>query len=116
MNHFKLFLNASTQMIFIVYASLSVLHVFHVSTFLNGWQGQPWQSGLQVYLVRAPLVGWAQQTSNSKTVWKETLSFTPLWWAAEERSRDPESLSGTPAHDVLHLCCYGGAQTQATST
>ena len=68
MNHFKLFLNASTQMIFIVYASLSVLHVFHVSTFLKGWQGQPWQSGQQVYLVCAPLVGWAQQTSNSKTL------------------------------------------------
>lgn len=35
MNHFQLFLNASTQTIFIVYASLSVLHVSHVSTFLQ---------------------------------------------------------------------------------
>ena len=50
MNHFQLFLNASTQMIFIVYASLSVLRVFHVSTFVEGWQEQPGQSGRQVHL------------------------------------------------------------------
>lgn len=35
MNHSQLFLNASTQMIFIVCAGLSVLRGFHVSTFLK---------------------------------------------------------------------------------
>lgn len=41
MNHLELFLNASTQMIFIVYASLSVLHGFHVNTFLKGDRNCP---------------------------------------------------------------------------
>lgn len=41
MNHLELFLNASTQMIFIVYASLSVLRGFHVSTFLKGDRNSP---------------------------------------------------------------------------
>lgn len=77
MNHLELFLNASTQMIFIVYASLSVLHGFHVSTFLKG--DRTTQQSRQAHL--APC-------SPRRLQRKETSSFTPATWTPEGRHRD----------------------------
>lgn len=78
MNHLELFLNASTQMIFIVYASLSVLHGLHVSTFLKGDRTAR-QSRRRAHLVPC----------SPRRLWqKETSSFTPARWASEQRHRD----------------------------
>lgn len=100
MNHFQLFLNASTQMIFIVYASLSVLRVFRASTFPKGWHsGQGRGSG------RATLPRALRANERSR--------FTPVG----------EQHHGGPGSPRTHLQllqtmlftsrgCYGGAQTQ----
>lgn len=104
MNHFQLFLNASTQMIFIVYASLSVLRVFRASTFLKGWQSGQGRGSGRATLPRALRAS-------------ERSHFTPV---GEQHHRGP----GSPrAHlQLLQTMlftsrgCYGGAQTQTTST
>lgn len=95
MNHFQLFLNASTQMIFIVYASLSVLRVFHVSTFSKGWQEQPGQSRRQVHLAPCP----PRRAPHGR----KRLALLLLRWASEQRHRDPQGLSPTPADDPLQV-------------
>lgn len=104
MNHFQLFLNASTQMIFIVYASLSVLRVFRASTFLKGWQSGQGRAAGRATLPRALRA-------------KESSRFTPV---GEQHHRG----RGSPRTHLQLLQttlftsrgCYGGAQTQTTST
>lgn len=63
MNHLELFLKASTQMVFIVYASLSVLRGFRVSTLVKGCQNSQGRAGLPYPM---------------PAMWKETSSFVPV--------------------------------------
>lgn len=109
MNHLELFLNASTQMIFIVYASLSVLRGFHVSTFLKGWQEQPGQSRRQVHLAPCP--------PRRAPRGRKRLPLLLLDAHQNRGIRIPRAyLQLLQMILFMYYRCYSSAQTQPTST
>lgn len=93
MNHFKLFLNASTQMIFIVYASLSVLRGFRGSTFLKA-DGAAGQSRQQVH--PAPHSPCRLRTEGD-------VFLHCLRSASGQRQREPQGLPPALAGDALQV-------------